>query len=73
YYNAYSVMLKGRASTFYYDYLAEKEYNFNRMIYKIRCHFKIEENKQQYILEWRETIFLRIITTNLGVSRLNYL
>ncbi|OCK89434.1 uncharacterized protein K441DRAFT_583863, partial [Cenococcum geophilum 1.58] len=51
YYNAYSIILKGRASTFYYNYLAGKEYNFNRIIYKIRCHFKIEENKQQYILE----------------------
>jgi len=61
-------MLKGRASTFYYDYLAGKGYDFNRIIYKTRCHFKTEENKQQYILEWRETIFLRIIVTNLNVS-----
>jgi len=44
-------MLKGRASTFYYNHLVEKGYNFNRIIYEIRCHFKIEENKQQYILE----------------------
>jgi len=66
-------MLKGQASTFYYNYLAEKGYNFNRIIYKLRCHFETEENKQQYILEWRETIFLRIIATNLGVPWLNYL
>jgi len=66
-------MLKGRASTFYYDCLAGKGYNFNRIIYKLRCHFETEENKQQYILEWRETTFLRIITINLGVPRLNYL
>ena len=50
-------MLKGRASTFYYNCLVKKGYNFNRIIYKIKYHFKIEENKQQYILEWRETIF----------------
>ena len=50
-------MFKGRASTFYYNCLAEKGYKFNRIIYKTRYHFKIEENKQQYILKWRETIF----------------
>ena len=60
-------MLKGQASTFYYNYLVGKGYNFNRIIYKLRYHFKTEENKQQYILKWRETIFLRIITTNLGI------
>ena len=65
-------MLKGRASTFYYNYLVGKGYNFNRIIYKSKCHFKTEENKQQYILKWRETTFLRIIVTNLGVPQLNY-
>jgi len=38
-------MLKGRASTFYYNYLAGKGYNFNRIIYKLRYYFKTEENK----------------------------
>ena len=60
-------MLKGQTSTFYYNYLAEKGYNFNRIIYKLRYHFETEKNKQQYILEWREITFLRIITINLGV------
>ena len=60
-------MFKGRASTFYYNYLAGKGYDFDRIIYKLRCHFKTEKNKQQYILEWRETIFLKIITINLSV------
>jgi len=44
-------MLKGRASTFYYNCLVGKGYDFNQIIYKIRCHFKIEENKQQYMSE----------------------
>ena len=66
-------MLKGRASTFYYNCLVKKGYDFNRMIYKSKCHFKIKENKQQYILKWRETTFLKIIAINLGISRLNYL
>ena len=66
-------MLKGQINTFYYNYLVGKGYNFNRIIYKLRYHFKTEENKQQYILEWRETTFLRIIITNLGILWLNYL
>jgi hypothetical protein len=61
-------MLKGQASTFYYNYLAGKGYNFNRMIYKLKCHFKTKENKQQYISEWRETTFPKIIAINLDVS-----
>ena len=44
-------MLKGQTSTFYYNYLAGKGYNFDRIIYKLKCHFKIKENKQQYILK----------------------
>ena len=44
-------MLKGRISIFYYNYLVKKGYKFNQIIYKIKCHFKIEENKQQYILK----------------------
>ena len=64
-------MLKGRASTFYYNYLVGKGYKFNRLIYKKKCHFKIKKNKQQYISEWRETTFLRIIAINLGIFQLN--
>ena len=44
-------MLKGRASTFYYNYLVGKGYKFNQIIYKIKYHFKTKENKQQYILK----------------------
>jgi len=66
-------MLKGQTNTFYYNYLAEKIYNFNRIIYKLKYYFKTEENKYQYMSEWRETTFLRIITTNLSISWLNCL
>ena len=65
-------MLKGQTSTFYYNCLAGKGYDFDRIIYKLRYHFKTEKNKQQYILEWRETTFLRIIIINLNVLWLNY-
>jgi hypothetical protein len=44
-------MLKGQTSTFYYNYLAGKGYDFNYIIYELKCHFKTEENKQQYILK----------------------
>ena len=60
-------MLKGHISTFYYNYLVGKGYNFDCIIYKLRYYFKTEENKQQYMLEWRETTFLRIIVINLGI------
>ena len=60
-------MLKGHINTFYYNYLVGKGYNFNRIIYKLRYYFKTEENKQQYILKWRETTFLKIIITNLSI------
>jgi hypothetical protein len=66
-------MLKGQASTFYYNYLVGKGYDFDRIVYKLRYHFKTEENKQQYILKWRKTTFLRIIVINLGVPWLNCL
>ena len=61
-------MLKGYTSTFYYNCLVGKGYKFNRIIYKTKCYFKTEENKQQYILEWRETTFLKIIVINLDIS-----
>ena len=60
-------MLKGQTNTFYYNYLAGKGYDFDHIIYKLKYHFEIKENKQQYILEWREITFLKIITTNLGL------
>ena len=66
-------MLKGCAGTFYYDYLARKGYDFNRIIYKLKYYFETKENKQQYILKWRETTFPRIIAINLGIPWLNYL
>ena len=37
-------MLKGRASTFYYNYLAGKGYNFDRIIYKL----DIKDSKKEH-------------------------
>jgi hypothetical protein len=45
YYNAFSVMLKGRAATFYYDNLSSKGYGFKNIILKIKIYFETEENR----------------------------
>jgi len=49
YYNAFSVMLKGRAAIFYYNNLSGKGYGFENIIIKIKIHFEIEENRQLYL------------------------
>ena len=45
YYNAFLVMLKGRAVTFYYNNLSGKSYDFKDIITKTKIHFEIEENR----------------------------
>ena len=45
YYYAFSIILKGRAVTFYYDYIAGKRYNFNMMLNLTKAYFKIDENR----------------------------
>jgi hypothetical protein len=49
YYNVFSVMLKERAITFYYNNLFGKDYNFKNIILKTKIHFEIEENRQLYL------------------------
>jgi hypothetical protein len=45
YYHAFSVMLKGRAATFYYDYIADKRHDFDTMLQLTRTYFKTDENR----------------------------
>jgi hypothetical protein len=45
YHNAFSIMLKGRAVTFYYNNLFGKSYDFKDIIIKTKIHFEIEENR----------------------------
>jgi hypothetical protein len=45
YYNAFLVMLKGRAVTFYYNNLFGKGYNFKNIIIKTKIYFEIKENR----------------------------
>jgi len=70
YYSAFSIMLKGRASNFYYDKLSGRSYDFQTMINLTRAHFETEENHQKYLSEWRETTLLRTISENPDKSRL---
>ena len=39
YHHTFSVMLKGRAATFYYDHITDKRYDFDTMLRLTRTHF----------------------------------
>jgi len=58
---AYSVMLKGRASSFYYDKISGRSYDFAIMIEMTKTHFETEERRQKYLTEWRGTTLPRIM------------
>ena len=73
YHHAYSIMLKGRASSFYYDKIASRSYDFQIMVAMTKTHFETEENHQKYLSEWRETTLIRTISENPGKSRLECL
>ena len=64
YHNAYSSMLKDRASQFYYDCLANKQYDFQKMIESTRMGFETEANKQEYLSLWRTTTLPRVKLEN---------
>lgn len=73
YHHAFSVMLKGRAATFYYDHIAGKRHDFDTMLRLTKTQFETDENRQFYMSEWRETTFQRIITANPTKDRLECL
>jgi hypothetical protein len=64
YHYAYSAMLKGRAESFYYDHIQGNSYDFSTMIKLTKEHFEIDETRQFYLAEWRETTFQRVINDN---------
>jgi hypothetical protein len=66
-------MLKGRATTFYYDYIAGKRHDFDTMLQLIRTHFETDENRQLYMSEWRDTTFQKVINSNPTKSRVECL
>jgi hypothetical protein len=73
YHNAFLIMLKGRAITFYYNNLSSKDYSFKNMILKIKIHFETEKNRQLYLSEWKIITFSKTITNNLNKTRLKCL
>jgi hypothetical protein len=42
---AFSIMLKDKASNFYYDKITRRSYDFYTMVDLIRSHFETEENR----------------------------
>ena len=57
YCNAFLIMLKERASNYYYSKLAGRALDFSTMTSMVRSYFETEENRQRYLFEWRETTF----------------
>ena len=57
YYIVFLIMLKNQASNFYYNKMIGRLYDFIIIVQIIKIYFKTEENRQLYILEWRETIY----------------
>jgi hypothetical protein len=48
---AFSIMLKDKASDFYYDKITGRSYDFRTMIDFMRSYFETEENRQKYLSE----------------------
>ena len=51
FYLVFSIMLKGRASTFYYDKVSSRSYDFTTIVEMTRTYFKTEERRQKYLIE----------------------
>jgi hypothetical protein len=66
-------MLKGRTAKFYYDKLADKDYDFENIIRITKIYFEIKENRQFYLSEWKIVTLLKIILDNLDKNRLKCL
>ena len=62
-------MLKDCASTFYYDKVTGRPYDFSTMVTMTRAHFETEENCQLYMSEWRETTLPRVLQTDSSTNR----
>jgi hypothetical protein len=73
YHHAYSAMLKGRASFFYYDKIVGRMYDFQTIVAMTRTYFETKENHQKYLSEWRETTLIRTISENLDKTQLKCL
>ncbi len=66
-------MLKGRASSYYYNHIAGHGYDFDTMKFMVAKHFETEENRLLYMSMWRETTFERVIEKNPTKNKLKCL
>jgi hypothetical protein len=48
---AFSIMLKGRASAFYYNKISKQLYDFTIIVKMTKTHFKIKERQQKYLIK----------------------
>ena len=51
FYLAFSIILKGRASAFYYNKISKRLYDFTTIVEMTRTYFKIEERRQKYLIK----------------------
>ncbi|KAI2602305.1 hypothetical protein GGR54DRAFT_654384 [Hypoxylon sp. NC1633] len=63
---AFSTILKSRTQKFFFDYLAETAYTYEKMVELMRRFFHTEENKQLYQNEFRSTTIHTIMRDNPG-------
>ena len=48
---AFSIILKGQASAFYYNKISKQLYNFTIIVEMTKTYFEIEERRQKYLIE----------------------
>jgi hypothetical protein len=60
----FSLALKGRASTFYYNRIVGRQYDFHTMVEMVKQHFETEERRQQYLEEWGQITLSKVIKEN---------
>jgi hypothetical protein len=48
---AFSIMLKGRASAFYYNKISRQSYDFTTIIEITKTYFEIKERRQKYLIK----------------------
>ncbi|KAF8854920.1 hypothetical protein BDZ45DRAFT_627121 [Acephala macrosclerotiorum] len=70
---AFSIMLKSRASVYYYNHIVGRNLGFELMTDMIKKHFETEENRQLYMSMWRETTLPRIVESNPSKTKLECL
>jgi hypothetical protein len=73
YQRAFSIMLKGRASQFYYNNLIGVPIDFARMVEAVRAHFETPEVRQKYLSDWRNTTLTKVIQSNPNKTKLECL